>query len=935
MGPGRHDSSGLTGKVSADQELVAELALSAGSAVVWWFDLATGDLAWMPGLVDMLGMTGADEQLIRDRLSELVAPLTTAAKTAPVWREFELEQPCENADGQLRCIQFRARVSGRPGSRSLVGIAIDVSSRHDQRQALNDLTDRYRLLVDLTPDAIVVHEAGRVVYANPATVRFVRAASTADIVNRPIVDFVHPGSVPAMLRRISDLTEPGATSESTAVRLTRLDGGTIDVESVSVRTTWEGRPAYQVIMRDVTAQKAAAAALHYQAALVAHVSDALIATTADGVVTSWNPSAAAVYGRPATDAIGQPIHRVVGAALDPAAILDAGGVVQTEHRRLDGCALAVRVSVARMDSGTDSGMDGGTDGGYVIICADETARKRAEQYFTTVVAAIEEGVIVIGSTGRVESVNPAAERILGIREQDALGEPSSLAELYDETGAQLPLSRYPTAYTRRTGLPRNGQIVCSVLPDGRRVWLSISCRALNPDGDLPAAVVVSMTDITERRRTERRREYEATHDALTGLQNRTVAIDRLSPTVRARRTESTAILFIDLDKFKVINDSLGHGVGDKVLQIIGARLRGSIRRGDTVGRLGGDEFVVIAHDVCGPAEARGLAEHIRRELNQPVAVDGRNLHIDASLGIVIAGPDDVRDGEDLLRDADLAMYHAKTQGRGRHAFFDIDLRERSQRRLQLEQDLREAPREGQLWLAYQPIVDLHADRITAVEGLLRWTHPRYGLISPGEFIPVAEESDLINIIGEHMLRTATAEIIDLRGRHPGLQLTVNLSARQLDDPDLVTTVRDATRASGLPPDALCLEITESALMRDPAAAGRTLAALRDLGARLAIDDFGTGYSSLAQLLTLPLDTLKVDQTFIAGLGRSKDAEAIVTSIIAMAHAVDLTVVAEGVEEAHQLDVLRRLRCDYAQGYHLGYPTAAPDFDPAAGTTGNG
>jgi diguanylate cyclase (GGDEF)-like protein/PAS domain S-box-containing protein len=906
------------GDAGLDHELVAELALSAGSAVVWWFDLATGDIAWMPGLDDMVGMPGADERLVSARLAELIAPLTIAARTAPEWQGFELEQPCGNPDGNVRRIQFRARISAHSDGRGLVGIATDVSSRHDQRQALTDLTDRYRLLVELTPDAIVVHEAGRVVYANPASVAFIGATSAAEVVGRPIVDFVHSDSVPEMLSRIAELARPGATSEPAEVVLLRTDGRTVDVESVSVRTTWEGRPAFQVIMRDVTAQRAAAAALRYQAALAAHVSDALVATTAHGVVTSWNPSAETVYGRRAADAIGQPIDRVVGAPLDPAAVLAAGGVVQAVHRKSDGSVLAVRVSVARMDDG------------YVLVCADETARRRAEQHFTTVVAAIEEGVIVIGATGLVESVNPAAERILGVGADETLGASSTLAELYDESGARIPLSRYPTVHTRRTGEPRNGQIVSARRPDGSCVWLSVSCRALNPGGELPAAVVVSMTDITERRMIEGQREYEATHDALTGLYNRTVAIDRLGPAARARRPGSTAVLFIDVDKFKTINDSLGHAVGDKVLQIIGARLRGSTRRGDTVGRLGGDEFVVIAHDIAGAEEVTALAEHIRGTLRQPVAVDGRNLHVDASVGIVIAHPDDTRAGEDLLRDADLAMYRAKTQGRGRHAYFDVDLRERTQRRLQLEQDLRDAPRLGQLWLAYQPIVDLRTGRTTAVEALLRWTHPRYGLIPPGEFIPLAEDSDLITVIGAHMLHLATEEMVGLRARFPGLQLAVNLSARQLDDPRLVPSVRAAADATGLPPDALCLEITESALMRDPHAAARTLAAVRDLGARLAIDDFGTGYSSLAQLMTLPLDTLKIDRTFVAGLGRSKDAEAIVTSIIAMAHAVDLTVVAEGVEHAHQLDTLRELECDLAQGYHLGRPVAAAELAPAGG-----
>jgi diguanylate cyclase (GGDEF)-like protein/PAS domain S-box-containing protein len=634
------------------------------------------------------------------------------------------------------------------------------------------------------------------------------------------------------------------------------------------------------------------------------------------VVTSWNPSAETVYGHRAADTIGKPIQQVVGAHLDPVAVLEAGGVEQAVHRRSDGEALAVRVSVARMDDG------------YVLICADETARRRAEQHFTAVVAAIEEGIIVIGVTGLVESVNPAAERILGIRAKTVVGTVPVVTNLYNESGARVPASEYPWDHTRRTGKAQHGRIVRVDRQDKPSIWLSLSCRSLDPEGvDLPTAVVASFTDITERRMIDGQLEHEATHDALTGLFNRSVAINRLSPAARVHRSGPTAVLFIDLDNFKFINDSLGHSVGDKVLQVVGTRLDKSMRRGDVVGRLGGDEFGVIAHGIAARDEAMALADHIRGELTRPIAVDGRNLHIDASIGIVIAEPDDPRDGGDLLRDADLAMYLAKTQGRGRHAFFDVDLRERTQRRLQLEQDLRAAPRNEQLWMAYQPIIDLRTGRVTTVEGLLRWTHPDYGAISPSEFIPLAEESDLINIVGAYMLHTAAEEIVGLRAKHNhDLQLTVNLSARQLDDPRLVPAVRDAMRTTGLPPGSLCLEITESALMRDPAVAAQTLAALQDLGARLAIDDFGTGYSSLAQLLTLPLDILKIDQSFTAGLGKSKDAEVIVTSIIAMAHAVDLTVVAEGVEHALQLDILRRLDCDQAQGYYLGRPVAAASLN---------
>jgi diguanylate cyclase (GGDEF)-like protein/PAS domain S-box-containing protein len=676
-----------------------------------------------------------------------------------------------------------------------------------------------------------------------------------------------------------------------------------------VRTTWEGRPAFQVILRDVTAQKAAEATLHYQAALVAHVSDAIIATTAEGVVTTWNPAAESVYGHAAADAVGKPVSALVGARLDPSAVVRQGGMTRAVHRRSDGATLVIRVSAAEMDTG------------YVLVCADETARRRAEQHFTTVVASLEEGVLVVGPTGLVESVNPAAERVLGLREERLVGSPTTVCPLFDEKGARLPESEYPCVQTRRTGLPQNGRVLRLRRPDGRDIWLSVSCRPLNQVNTYPAAVVVSFTDITERRSIAARLEHDATHDALTGLANRTLVIRHLTA-----RTGTMSVLFVDLDKFKVINDSLGHTVGDKVLRIVGERLRRCVRGGDLVGRLGGDEFVVVARGIS-QHDVRGLAEHLRNAVAAPVHVDGRQLHLDSSIGIATAGPDDPRSGEDLLRDSDVAMYQAKSEGRGRHVFFDVDLRERMQRRLLLEQDLRDAAANEQLSVVYQPIVDLSSGRVACVEALLRWTHPIHGAISPAEFIPLAEESDLINPIGDHVLRTTAGQAALVRSRiGADCHLAVNLSPRQLDDPRLVAAVQDVLRTTGIAPNTLWLEITENALIRDPAVAARTLSALRELGVRLAIDDFGTGYSSLAQLRKLPLDQLKIDRSFVSALGECRDAEAIVRSIVMMAHAVNLTVVAEGVEHACQLDVLRQLDCDQVQGFRIGKPTS-PDRLP--------
>jgi diguanylate cyclase (GGDEF)-like protein/PAS domain S-box-containing protein len=763
-------------------------------------------------------------------------------------------------------------------------------------------------LVELSPDAICVHENGVVTYANRAALDAFAARFADEVVGRPFTDFVAEDSRPALLEKLALLTEPGAATEPVEALMSRLDDSKFAVETQTVRTA---KNAYQVVLRDITARKAAADALRYQAALVSHVSDALIATTGEGVVTSWNPAAEAVYGWTAAEAVGRRASELVGAPLDLTAIRRGGGVTEAVHRRRDGAPLTVRVSAAEMNDG------------WVLVCADETARRRAEQNYRTVVASLDEGVLVMGPTGLIEAANPAACRILGVAETDLIGVPCHTLVLFTESGQWIPPDEMPSVRTRRTGVTHNGLVVRLRRPDGRDVWVSLTSRLLNPDDPTAAAVVTSFTDISESRAISARLAHDATHDPLTRLGNRTLVLDRLD--VRTRRSAAT-VLFLDLDKFKVINDSLGHSVGDQVLRIVGERLRRCSGRADLVGRLGGDEFVVVTDEVTEPAEVRALAEHLRAALAEPIGVLGRQLHLDASIGVVLVDGADRRSAEDLLRDADVAMYQAKTLGRGRHHFFDVSLRERMQRRLRMEQDLRDAVHGGQLWPAYQPVVDLKTGEMVAVEALLRWTHPRHGAIPPAEFIPLAEESDLINVIGKEMLRATTRELASRRANQ-GLDLTlkVNISTRQLDDPHLVPAVQDALASTGLPASALCLEVTESALMRDQEAAGEVLAALRSLGVLLAIDDFGTGYSSLAQLRRLTLDTLKIDRSFITGIAESRDAEAIVTSIIAMAHAVDLTVIAEGVETAEQLDLLRKLDCDQAQGYHLGRPIPAAEL----------
>ncbi|GAA4541981.1 sensor domain-containing protein [Amycolatopsis samaneae] len=901
-----------TARSEAGHDLIADLVAAAGSGVIFSFDLAASTLTWMPGLDAVLGMAGAAADEVCGRLTRLLEPLALGAGETPPGRDFELEQPIEGAGDRPRRVRLRVRTVGH-GDRTagLLGVACAVAADRAPGEDLVDLAERYRVMVELSPDAICVHEDGVLTYANRAALDLLGADEAHQLAGRPFTDFVteQPRDEPA------PPTGPPATIGPVEAVLKRLDGSTVAAELVAVRTHNAGKPTFQVVLRDITARKAAAEALRSRAALVSRVSDAIITTTPGGLVTGWNPAAEAVYGWTADEALGRPVAELLGAPADLAEMCRSGGLVEAAHRRRDGATLTVRVSAAELA------------GSYVLVCADETERRRAEQHYRTVVAALDEGVLVTGPDGLVESVNPAGCRILGVNAADLVGLPSHTLMLFDEDGARISAEDTPSVRTLRTGITQNGKVVRLRRPDGRDVWVSLTSRLLSPEDPARRSVVTSFTDITERRAISARLAHDATHDPLTRLANRTLVLDRLD---RRAHDRPTSVLFLDLDKFKVINDSLGHSVGDQVLRIVGERLRRCTGGDTVVGRLGGDEFVLVTGEVTGQDEVRALAEHVRVVLNEPIGVHGRQLHLDASIGVVLSAGDDRRSAEDLLRDADVAMYQAKTLGRGRFEFFDVALRERLQRRLRMEQDLRDAVQNGQLWPAYQPVVDLRSGEMVAVEALLRWTHPTHGAIPPGEFIPLAEESELINVIGKHVLKATTRELAGRRSAHGlDLHLKVNLSVRQLDDPQLVAAVQDTLLATGLPPGALCLEVTESALMRDHTAAAEVLTSLRELGVLLAIDDFGTGYSSLAQLRRLTLDTLKIDRSFITGIAESRDAAAIVASIIAMAHAVGLTVVAEGVETADQLDLLRELGCDQAQGFHLGRPSAATELFGAA------
>jgi diguanylate cyclase (GGDEF)-like protein len=437
--------------------------------------------------------------------------------------------------------------------------------------------------------------------------------------------------------------------------------------------------------------------------------------------------------------------------------------------------------------------------------------------------------------------------------------------------------------------------------------------------------VVTFADVTERQRFEAQLAHQAFSDALTDLPNRARFMDELAQ-ARAHAQHgqpATVVLFLDLDNFKLVNDSLGHQAGDRLLTVIAERLRRSVRPTDTVARLDGDEFTVLARDLTDADGALALAEQISRAVQQPLQLGGHEIVPSCSIGIAFSAAGDGATPEQLLQQADLAMYEAKGQGKARAVLFQHAMTAASLERLELEADLRGALERGEFTLVYQPIVAMATDALIEVEALVRWQHPQRGTVPPSAFIPLAEETGLIIPLGRWVLQEACRQAAAWAGGPAaGVVMSVNLSARQFQDPDLVADVASALAQRQLDPGRLRLEITETVVMRDVDEAVRTLSALKAMGVHLAIDDFGTGYSSLAYLKRFPVDTLKIDRSFVAGLAADGNDAAIVRSVTALARSLGLAVTGEGIETPAQQAQLRSLGCDRGQGFLYARPLTA-------------
>ena len=551
----------------------------------------------------------------------------------------------------------------------------------------------------------------------------------------------------------------------------------------------------------------------------------------------------------------------------------------------------------------------------------ELALRESEEQTRLIIDSASQAYIAIDAQGLVIDWNAQAEVTFGWSRKEAMGEPleDCIIPIAQRAAHRAGIARYlATGEGRLVGKRIE---VTAVHKDGHEFLAELTIWPVGSGQDIHFSALVH--DITLRKELEKQLQHQAFHDSLTGLANRALFRDRVAHALarQARGRGALSVLFSDLDDFKTVNDSLGHEAGDQLLVAVAERLRAVMRPEDTTARFGGDEFAILLEETDRDGTRRA-AERILEALRSPFEFHGRQVVMRLSIGAAITS-DGTTEPDDLLRQADLAMYTAKTSGKGRFAFYEPHMHEAAVTRMELKGDLEQAIANQDFELHYQPIVDLRGGHVTGVEALVRWRHPERGLVLPTEFIPIAEETGLVVPLGRWVIGEACRQLAtwNAEGRLAGarlqrLSMWVNVSARELQEPEFVQTVADALATSGIPPEHLTLEITESGLMADLDQSTATLHRLRALGARLAIDDFGTGYSSLSYLERLPVEVLKIDRSFTAAIGHGRDVPVLVRSIVKLGQTLHMEVLAEGIETTEQLTKLRAIDCRLGQGFHF-------------------
>jgi diguanylate cyclase (GGDEF)-like protein/PAS domain S-box-containing protein len=798
--------------------------------------------------------------------------------------------------------------------------------RRNMEAALQLSEQKYRTLVDHSQDGVFITQDSNYTYVNQAYADMLGYVPQ-EMIGSPYMNFIAPEDR-EFLDRLWTRRRAGQWEQSAyEVRLLKKDGETRVLASVrSGPITLDGRLSSTGTIRDITeerrTQQALLAAERKYRAIFEMAVTGMYQSTPTGQYLKANQALAAIFGFESPEALTSSLKSISELYKDPAerrtinTDLERDGRVtgrEVEMRRRDGQSIWISLSarVVRDDDGKVAYYEGSLH--------DITARKRveaalqgSEQRYRMLVDHSQVGVF-INEDGRYTYVNPAFAAMLGYTEAELTG--MSYRDIFPSDELAAADDRFQR---RQRGEAVSNDYESTLLQKDRKTRVNVTHSIGTIDMDDHRFMIGTVRDVTDQKRNEELLKHNATHDPLTGLPNRTLFIERLATAMESSRAVGApgyAVLFIDLDSFKVVNDSLGHAAGDSLLVQVAQRLVRCLGPSDILARHGGDEFTIMVGQTHELDDAVEVAERVLGELLKPIKLGDNEIYTNASIGIA-PGHVDYGSTEELLRDADTAMYRAKAAGKAGYVVFDHDMYARARARLRVETELRQALDNRELRVHYQPIVALDSGRLLGFEALLRWEHPVRGLLSPDEFLLVAEETGLILPMGWWLLKEACRQIRAWRDRHPqarALSVAVNLAHKQFMYAGLAQQVSEALQEAGLGPDGLHLEITETVFLENPKAAESTLRKLRALGIALHLDDFGTGYSSLSYLAALPLETLKIDRSFVMDMESNPKDAAIVRTIIELAKDLGMRTVAEGVETVQQLHMLQNLGCRTGQG----------------------
>jgi diguanylate cyclase (GGDEF)-like protein/PAS domain S-box-containing protein len=910
----------------------AELLNAAGQAIIAANPVGTV-LYWNKAAERMYGWSEAEA--VGHNVRELITSADTSGASSAMFDHLRHGQTwsgdyrVRRLDGTSFPVSGTATpVFGDDGSLSaVIGVSIDVT----QRKAGEGAQRQLAAMVAGSGDAIFgATTKGMITNWNPAAERMF--GYTADeIIGQSVAVLTHPGESEQQAQIRARLNAGGQPERFETVRRCK-DGTVVNVliTDSSVRDEAGEVVGLSAIAHDIPDRREAQRALETSqrslavAQRIAHLGSFEL-DVASGTMT-WSEEHYRIFGLdPSVEATSELFISMVHPDDLPAlgrAWADAAGRgtpfdATYRIRRADSEERSVRARVVP---------EVGPDGAVVKLVGtlmDDTealeaarVRRRAEVRFEVAFEQAGIGAAIVDLNGVPTRVNQAVCALLGRSEDLLVGRRWTEFSHPDETPLWRVLEARVASGHRTYADERR-----YIRPDGTVVWASTHVSIVCADSGEPEYYFTQLQDITERKQMERDLAYQALHDSLTGLPNRALLHDRLVHGLAGsrRRGSQVGVIFLDVDDFKVINDSLGHTCGDDLLTQAASRIVETIRSSDTVARFGGDEFVVVCDDVSA-LETQEIAERVLAAVSRPFRIVGQDVTVTASLGIALAESEATP--ESLLRDADTAMYRAKALGSGRIELFDDALRAKVEQRSATAWALHSALEREEFTVHYQPVIDLSTGAMVSAEALLRWEHPDGHLVGPDDFIPLAEEIGLIVPVGAWVLEQACEKLAGWQRINPSMSVAVNLSVRQMLAPGVLTLVDDVLRRTGARPDGLCLELTESVFMADVEFFERTLAGLKALGVALSIDDFGTGYSSLSYLKRFPLDAVKVDRAFVDGLGTDPHDTALVAAIVAMADALGLEVTAEGVETREQLAHLKRLKCRRAQGFYLARPMSA-------------